>query len=159
MEFGRIFARLAFGKVEIDRAHFYEAGDRASVVMGQGNRPAGIGDLVADAFGRVPAGEEGRKIGVVVDMPEGVGEGRAREQRQLADVLVAGQGDGRHAGSSIAPNPWGRGQPGAVAAMTLNNSPISCSLRSFCARAVSAGSAPASPSRMPQFIRKRACEV
>src|SRR5258706_3819320 len=43
--------------------------------------------------------------------------------------------------------------------ITLNSSPISCSISSFCVFALVGTSAPFSSSTMPQLIRKCACEV
>ena len=44
-------------------------------------------------------------------------------------------------------------------AITLNNSPISCSVMSFCAMAFSSNGASASGSNKPQLIKKCACDV
>src|SRR3546814_7694557 len=79
-------------------------------------------DLRADAVGRVPAGEEGGKVGRVIDMAESVGEGAVGEGGDRLGIGGLCQLDERHAASPV--NPAGAGQPGAVKAITLNNSPM-----------------------------------
>src|SRR3546814_18821265 len=78
--------------------------------------------LRADAVGRVPAGEEGGKVGRVIDMAESVGEGAVGEGGDRLGIGGLCQLDERHAASPV--NPAGAGQPGAVKAITLNNSPM-----------------------------------
>src|SRR3546814_17629907 len=90
----------------------------------QRDRPIGIGDLRRDPFRRVPAGEEGREVGGVIDMPEGVDERRFGKGRQRLGIGRGGRFDGGHAESSGSAKPSGRGQPEAWIAMTLNRSPI-----------------------------------
>src|ERR1700744_4360329 len=60
---------------------------------------------------------------------------------------------------SPAWKPIGSSSQPRESAITLNSSPISCSLTSFCALARSPTLAAASRSTSPQLIRKRACEV
>src|SRR3546814_7838705 len=68
-------------------------------------------DLRADAVGRVPAGEEGGKVGRVIDMAESVGEGAVGEGGDRLGIGGLCQLDERHAASRV--NPAGAGQPGA----------------------------------------------
>src|SRR3546814_12182702 len=81
-------------------------------------------DLRRDPFRRVPAGEEGREVGGVIVMPEGVDERRFGKGRQRLGIGRGGRFDGGHAESSGSAKPSGRGQPEAWIAMTLNRSPI-----------------------------------
>src|SRR3546814_15901679 len=82
----------------------------------------GARDLRADAVGRVPVGEEGGKVGWVIDMAESVGEGAVGEGGDCLGIGGLRQLDKSHAASPE--NPAGAGQPGAVKAITLNSSPL-----------------------------------
>src|SRR3546814_6873083 len=58
----------------------------------------------------------------VIDMAESVGEGAVGEGGDRLGIGGLCQLDERHAASPV--NPAGAGQPGAVKAITLNNSPM-----------------------------------
>src|SRR3546814_17510905 len=97
-------------------------------------------DLRRDPFRRVPAGEEGREVGGVIDMPEGVDERRFGKGRQRLGIGRGGRLDGGHAESSGSAKPSGRGKPAAWIDMPLNRSHIAAvsTSRSRCPSSVSA---------------------